>query len=176
MSVLHVLPTPGSKQSQLKFTNYKFCTKAPFVIYADFESVFEPLGRHVKHKTLTQQHKVCSAAAILTSNKYEFNQRVVMTHGENALSEILDTLIDRETEIVDILKMNRAMNRLTRRQQEEYDNATRCHICRHEFEEREAKGPKVRDHDHITGWFIGAAHRQCNLERPVSFKIPVFFP
>ena len=67
------------------------------------------------------------------------------------------------------------MKRLSARQQEEYDNATGCYICRHEFVEGEAKGPKVRDHDHITGWFIGGAHRQCNLERPVSFKIPVFF-
>ena len=25
------------------------------------------------------------------------------------------------------------------------------------------------------GWFIGAAHRQCNLERSVRFKISVFF-
>ena len=33
MSVLHVLPTPGSKQAQIKFFNYKFCTMAPFVIY-----------------------------------------------------------------------------------------------------------------------------------------------
>ena len=67
------------------------------------------------------------------------------------------------------------MNRLSVREQEEYYNATGFYICRHEFEENEAKGPKVRNHDHITGWFIGAAHRQCNLERPVSFKIPVFF-
>ena len=67
------------------------------------------------------------------------------------------------------------MKRLSARQQEEYDNATRCYICRHEFLEGEAKGSKVRDHDHITGWVIGAAHHQCNLERPVSFKILVFF-
>ena len=67
------------------------------------------------------------------------------------------------------------MKRLSVHQQEEYDNATRCYICRHEFIEGEAKGPKVRDHDHITAWFIDAAHCQCNLERPVSFKIPVFF-
>ena len=38
----------------------------------------------------------------------------------------------------------------------------------------EAKGHKVRDHDKITGCFIFAAHRQCNLERSVCFKIPVF--
>ena len=67
------------------------------------------------------------------------------------------------------------MKRLSARQQEEYDNATRCYICRHEFVESETKGANVRDHDHITGWFIGAAHRQCNLERSVSFKILVFF-
>ena len=36
MSVLHVLPMPGSKQAQIKFNQYKYCTKAPFIIYADF--------------------------------------------------------------------------------------------------------------------------------------------
>ena len=43
------------------------------------------------------------------------------------------------------------------------------------IEEDDLKGPKVRDHDHITGFFLTAAHRQCNLECPVSFRIPVFF-
>ena len=41
--------------------------------------------------------------------------------------------------------------------------------------ESEAKSPKVRDHDHITGCFNGAANRQCNLEQPICFKIPMFF-
>ena len=67
------------------------------------------------------------------------------------------------------------MKHLSAPQQEEYDNATRCYICRHEFVKNQEKGPKVRDHEHITRWFIAAAHRQCNLERPVIFKIPVFF-
>ena len=60
-------------------------------------------------------------------------------------------------------------------QQAEFDNATCCYLCRHEFIKNELKGPKVRDHDHITGYFFGETHRQCNLERPVSFQIPVFF-
>ena len=98
-----------------------------------------------------------------------------MKVGKNALAEFLDTLIVWEAEIVAISQINRVMKRLSARQQEEYDNAILCYICRHEFDEGEARGPKVRDHDHITGWFIGAAHRQCNLERPVSFKILVFF-
>ena len=67
------------------------------------------------------------------------------------------------------------MNRLSACQQKEYDSANRCYICRHEFVESEARNPKIRDHDLITNWFIGAAHRQCNMDRPVCFKIPVFF-
>ena len=98
-----------------------------------------------------------------------------MKLGENALAECLDTIIVWEAEIVAKLQTNRAMNLLSAHQQEEYDNATRCYICRREFEEGEARGPKDRDHDHITSWFIGAAHRQCNLERPVCFEIPVIF-
>ena len=93
MSVLHVLQVPGSKQAQLKFNQHKYCIKAPFVIYADFESILEPCGRQVKNTTYTQQHKVCAAAAILTSSFYNFDQRTVMKVGENALAEFLESLI-----------------------------------------------------------------------------------
>ena len=82
-----------------------------------------------------------------------------MKVGTNALAEFLHTLIVWVAEIVAILGTNRAMKRLSARQQEEYDSANRCYICRHEFVEGKAKGPKVRNHNHITSWFIGAAHR-----------------
>ena len=143
VSVLYVLPTPSFKQGKIKFSQYKYYTKAPFVIFADFVSILEPSGRQVKHTTDTQQHKVCAAAVILTSSFYNFDQRTVMKVGENALVEFLDTLIVWEAEIVAILGTNIAMKRLSARQQEKYDNATRCYVCRHEFVESEAKGPKV---------------------------------
>ena len=97
MSVLHVLPTPGSKQAQQKFFNYNFCTMAPFVIYADFESIFEPLGRNVKQTIYSQQHNVCAAAAILCSTLGRYNQLTVTKVRENALTEFLDVLIEWET-------------------------------------------------------------------------------
>ena len=103
MSFLHVLPVPGSKQAQIKFNQYMYFTKAPFVIYADFKFIIKPLGRQVKHTTYTQQHKMCAVAAILTSNFYNFDQRTVIKVGENALAEFVDTLILWETEIVAIL-------------------------------------------------------------------------
>ena len=58
MSVLHVLPSPGFKQAQLKFYNYKYCTMAPFVIYADFESILETINRQAKQTIYSQQHSV----------------------------------------------------------------------------------------------------------------------
>ena len=148
---------------------------APFVIYADFEFVFEPLGRQVKQTTYSQQHKVFAAAAILCSSLDQYNQLTVIKVGENALAEFLDVLIEWETAIVKEFWTNRPMKRMNAQKREEYENATQYYICRHAFAEDDPKGPKVREHDHITGFFLGAAHRQCNLERPVSFRIPVFF-
>ena len=175
MSVRHVLPTFGSKQAQLKFFNYKFCTMAPFVIYADFESILDQLGRQSTQTTYSQQHKVCAAAAIFCSTLGQYNQLTVMKVGENALTEFLDVLIEWETAIVEELRTNRPMKRMSAQTREEYENAMDCCICRHPFEEGDPKEPKVRGHDNITGFILGAAHRQCNLERLVSFKIPVFF-
>ena len=109
MSVLHILPLPGSKQPQIKFNQYKYCTKAPLLIYADFESILEQSNHHVKHTIYTQQHKVCASAAILTSSFYNFDQRTVMKVGENALAEFLDSLIVWEAEIVAILRTRRMM-------------------------------------------------------------------
>ena len=37
------------------------------------------------------------------------------------------------------------------------------------------KWEKVRDHDHLTGKYRGAAHNHCNLQYRKQFKIPVFF-
>ena len=67
------------------------------------------------------------------------------------------------------------MKQMSAQKREEYENATECYICRQPFEKDDQKGPKVRDHDHITGFFIVAAHRHCNLERVISFRIPVSF-
>ena len=103
MSVLHVLLTPSYKLSDIELKQYIYCTNTPFVIYADFESIFEPSNCQIKHTTNTQEHKVCAAEAILISSFYNFYQRTVIKVIENALAEFLDTLIVCKAEIVTIL-------------------------------------------------------------------------
>ena len=61
-----------------------------------------------------------------------------------------------------------------------YATALECYICHEPFptkppEGRAAAISKVRDHDHITGAFRGAAHSGCNLKLRRSYKIPIIF-
>ena len=166
---------PCTKQAQLKVCNYKFRTMALFVIYAHFESILEPLGRQTNHTTYTKQHKVCAAAAILCLNPGRYNQFTVIKVGEKSLTEFVNVLIKLKTAIIKELRINRPMKRMSAQKRVRYETATQCYICRHAFDEDDPKWPKIRDHNHITKFFIGAAHRLCNFERPVSFRIPVFF-
>jgi hypothetical protein len=128
VSTLHVLPAPDSKQAHIRFMNFKTCTMAPFVIYADFESILEPMDLTNKQTHYTQKHKLCAAAAIISSKFNDFNGRFTLHVGPDALFKFLDDLIQMEKDMLEMLKANRRMNRLSRKQQEEYDAATNCHL------------------------------------------------
>ena len=69
------------------------------------------------------------------------------------------------------------MNDLSRNQQMKYDAATVCCISRNKnrpFDPEQDDWRKVHDHDHVIGYFIGAAHNLCNKRRRVVFQIPCF--
>jgi hypothetical protein len=44
--------------------------------------------------------------------------------------------------------------------------------CKHTFTK---ENYKVRDHDHLTGLYRGAAHRNCNLSNRKPRVLPIFF-
>ena len=54
------------------------------------------------------------------------------------------------------------MKELTKEQKESYKNARLCWICNKKFINNQ-NFKKVRDHDHYTGNYRGAAHSLCNL-------------
>ena len=146
------------------------------MIYADFESILKPIDKVINATTYYQQHHLCSTAALLVSTIPEIYNTFAIFTGRNALSEFLNKLIHWETECIEHLKRNAPMNKLNKQQQNDYDNAKQCYLCRRDFQGPEdPKGGKVPDHDHITGHFLGAAHNVCNLNRPVKYQIPVFF-
>ena len=52
----------------------------------------------------------------------------------------------------------------------EYFKKSNCAICKGPL-----TGETVRDHDHLTGKFRGAAHSQCNLQYQLPKFVPVIF-
>jgi hypothetical protein len=52
---------------------------------------------------------------------------------------------------------------MTEQDAEDHECATHCHICKKSGFSKTGKNKKVRDHDHRTGQFRGAAHNKCNI-------------
>jgi hypothetical protein len=64
--------------------------------------------------------------------------------------------------------------KLTKEEEEKYRAATTCEKCKKPFDKKER--PKVRHHCHITGKYIGAWCRRCNLmEGRIKFELVVCF-
>ena len=75
-------------------------------------------------------------------------------------------------EIITFIK--KKMKFLTKEQQESYENAKNCYICKEKSENKYLKYKKytkVRDHCHYTEEYRGAAHSICNLKYSVPKKV-----
>ena len=59
--------------------------------------------------------------------------------------------------------------KLSRKQMREAEDAEDCYLC-----EKPLDDDGVRDHDHLTGAFLGVAHNYCNLKRRELKKIVAF--
>ena len=71
------------------------------------------------------------------------------------------------------------MDLLTKEEIIQYKSAKNCYICDEEFcydkndQKKYLKYRKVKDHDHYTRKYRGAAHSQCNLNYSIQKEIPV---
>ena len=74
----------------------------------------------------------------------------------------LDELLMHQLEQIEPLKLTPVEEMMAKR-------ATECWLCRKPLDEF-----RVRDHDHVTGKFLGAAHNICNLRRREQKKIVAF--
>ena len=93
--------------------------------------------------------------------------------GENCISEFLTSLAILAVEVgewyTNCAKV--PMKPLTDEQIKTHKSATTCYICQRFLKTED----KVRDHDHVTGNYIGAAHNLCNLNRKQIKHLPVYF-
>ena len=86
-SVLHLMP---DENSSITFQNVKYKTPAPFVIYADFESLLHQIDTQCGKTHRSHYHEACASAAILISKFSDVKNRTFIDSGENALDNFLE--------------------------------------------------------------------------------------
>ena len=171
------LPKGGTK---IKFKNHKNKLPAPFVIYADFESLLVS-DRERKadedvdesYTNIYQTHHACSFGLKTVFHYEDFYSGEYTSYvGRDAAYVFLETVL-REAKRCK-LTVNYEFKKnmvITPKQEWKFQKATKCHICGEHVEGED----KVRDHCYFTGLYRGAAHNKSNLNHKLTWKIPVVF-
>ena len=175
-SVKITMPPPNTF---INFKNFVHSEKAPFAIYADFESVLKPLDNcnPDPNRSYTKKYNKHEAVSFVYYIK-SFNESVYkskLRSYEREKEEDPDTTetfikwLEEDVKIIANLG-NKPMD-ITPEVEEQFKQASNCWICGNllNLEDR------VRDHCHFTGRYRGAAHNRCNLQYSKPNNISVFF-
>ena len=170
------MPSPNS---YIKFKNFLHAERAPFAIYADFESIVKPLDtcKPDPNKSYTlkyQKHEPVSFVYYIKS----FNESVYKSKLRSYVKEneedpdAVDVFINWLEEDVKIIAgLGNEKMIITAEEEEQFKQASNCWICRKLLN----LDDRVRDHCHFTGRYRGAAHNRCNLKYSKPNNISVFF-
>ena len=170
-----VMPPPGT---YLKFKNFLHSEKAPFAIYADFESLIKPMDNcdpdpNKSYTKKYQKHEPVSFSYYIKS----FNESVYESRLRGYIKEkpedpdAMDIFIKcLEEDVKAIANIEIKQMIFTEEDEKQFNKASNCWICGEYLE-----NDTVRDHCHFTGRYRGAAHNKCNLKYKKPNSISVFF-
>ena len=163
---------PEEKEAFVKFKAFSKMHQHPCVVYADFEASLQTVTSQSETQTkVLQIHKpIAYALQSVCRDKPEQNKFYIDVC-ENAGDAFVNKLIEMAPTFQNLLKTCEPMN-LTPEEEQLFQNATHCSIC---GGAKQTDEPFVRDHNHCTGAFRGAAHNKCNLNLKMPTSMPVLF-
>ena len=183
-SCIHVQLSNFPKDTSCKFTNIQKQLQAPFVVYADFESILKPLSNIDTMQDVEEEeepsivpyeeHIACSFSyKIVSSVISDVNKHIIWYRGEDAADEFARVL-QREAEELcsDYIETPQEME-FTADDEVHFECAQACNACQQILVD---DSDRVRDHCHFTGVYRGVAHNACNLNyriSPKSWKLPI---
>ena len=161
------------EESSISFMHHNRSIKVPFVVYADFEAFTKEI------KTIPQNDRIAFTQKYQHHQPSGFCYKIVgqnikrcalfrATENEDVSRKFVEMLEEDIKKIFQQFNFSKKMV-ISPQEQKDFLNTEFCWICQKKFKKDEKK---VRDHDHFTGKFRGAAHNKCNLQ----FKKPQFTP
>lgn len=155
---------PMKGENEMKFKNFHRKTTCRFSIYADFESVLEPVespfnDENVKSYT-TQLHKPCSFGYKIVYNASIGNDESLnslrLYRGLDAGEKFIENIRKDVEYIWQNYKHKNTPMKITNDEENRFQQTTHCYLCEREFKDIDKCGPiqkhsRVRDHDHLTG-------------------------
>ena len=156
---------------EISFKNWAKTEESFFRIYGDFECLLQECeeGGDNQKTVKVQKHIPCSVAWVLISNHPEVESRSFLyrpsPNSDMSLEETSEQVIDQlmkslqqiEKELLPYQLEVKPMV-MTEEQEADFQAATHCYICEELFYEKEENWCKVRDHNHATREYRGAAH------------------
>ena len=174
-SVKTTMPPPGT---YLRFKNFLHSEKAPFAVYADFESLIKPMDNcdpdpNKSYTKKYQKHKPISFSYYINSSIDGVFKPVLRkytkTKPEDA--DAIDVFIKSlEEDVKAIANIEEKEMIFTEEDRKQFNKASDCWICGEYL-----GNDRVRDHCHFTGRYRGPAHNRCNLKYRKPKNISVFF-
>ena len=166
-STIYTLPPPDTS---IEFRNVRYQQRVPFVVYADCEAICAPNKEKHRRSLFYSHHLPCSIGYKLVTEVPQLVDEAYHSYtGPDVVKWFMGQMRELETRCMTYLFDNKRL-RMTEGNWQAYNHAQVCYICFKPF-----NGDKVRDHDHLTGRYRGAAHNICNLVLRKTYKIPVFF-
>ena len=166
------------QNTYLRFKNFLHSEKAPFAVYADFESLIKPLDncdpdpnksytkKYQKHEPISFSYYIlCSIDGVYKPVLRKYTQ--TKPEDANAMDVFIKWL---EEDVKDIANIEVKEMIFTEEDIKHFNNASDCWICGEEL-----GNDRVRDHCHFTGRYRGPAHNKCNLKYRKPKNISVFF-
>ena len=171
-SVRIEMPT---KRPIVEYSNGQHQFKVPFVMYADFESILEPIQGAINNPDVSSIRgvNVHTPSGWCLHSKFAYgniDNPLTQYRGSDCVERFCEHIISEAKRLYTSFQ-ERPMIPLTKSQLKEHKRATKCHICFKQFGDR----VKVRDHCHHSGLYRGAAHSLCNMRYKIPSYIPVVF-
>ena len=160
----------------MQYSDGQYQFKVPFMMYADFESILEPIQGVSNNPNIssTRGVNIHTPSGWCVYSKFSYGDGtnpLTEYRGPYCVKKFCEHIISEAKRLYNSFR-EKPMTPLTKSQLKEYARVTKCHICFKPFSEKERK---VRDHCHYTGLYRGAAHSSCNLQYKIPSYIPVVF-